>query len=277
MALVELDAVLGCLAVEQTGPTTWTAPNIEMDYRRIFGGQLLAQAIALGAATSEGKTVRSLTCLFPREGSLDQPLTFEVEETQTGRAFATRRISAAQNGKTFFVAQLSMHDSSEESPHDHHDAMPDVGSPDDATPDESTMIPWDNRVVGGVDLADRDSAEADFAFWSRISDRDLPDDLTTHQALAAYATDLNVIATLLRPFDGVSVADAHVSLHTAVTGHSLSFHRPVRMDDWCLIAQHGVSLAGARGYGTGTVRTHDGTLAANFTQESMIRPLAPAS
>ena len=65
MALVDLGAILGCLAVEQTGPTKWTAPNIEMDYRRIFGGQLLAQAIALGAATSEGKTVKSLSCLFP--------------------------------------------------------------------------------------------------------------------------------------------------------------------------------------------------------------------
>lgn len=272
MALVDTDAILGCLAVEQTGPTTWTAPNIEMDYRRIFGGQLLAQAIALGAATADGKTVRSLTCLFPREGSLDEPLEFDVEETQTGRAFAARRVSAAQNGKTFFVAQLSMHDASEESPHDHHDPMPDVGSPDEATPQDSTMIPWANRVVGGVDLADRTSAEADYAFWSRFEDGDLPDDPTVHQALAAYATDLNVIATLLRPVDGVSVADAHVSLHTAVTNHSMSFHRPFRIDDWCLISQHGVSLSGARGYGTGAIHTAGGALAASFTQESMIRP-----
>lgn len=273
MALVDTAAILGCLAVEQTGPTTWTAPNIEMDYRRIFGGQLLAQAIALGAATSDGKTVRSLTCLFPREGSLDEPLEFDVEETQSGRAFAARRISAAQNGKTFFVAQLSMHDASESSPHDHHDPMPDAGSPDDAEEQDSTMIPWSNRVVGGVDLADRSVAEADYAFWTRFDDAELPDDLTTHQALAAYATDLNVIATLLRPVEGVSVADAHVSLHTAVTSHAMSFHRPFRIDDWCLVSQHGVSLSGARGYGTGAVHTADGALAASFTQESMIRPL----
>ncbi|MEM7141385.1 MAG: acyl-CoA thioesterase domain-containing protein [Actinomycetota bacterium] len=276
MALVDTDAILGCLAVEQVGPTTWTAPNIEMDYRRIFGGQLLAQAIALGAATSEGKTVKSLTCLFPREGSLDEELVYEVEDTQTGRAFAARRIRAAQNGKTFFVAQLSMHDESEASPHDHHDPMPDVGTPDDAVAADSTMIPWENRVVGGVDLADRSPADGDYAFWSRFDDGALPDDLTTHQALAAYATDLNVIATLLRPVDGVSVADAHVSLHTAVTSHSMSFHRPFRIDDWCLISQHGVSLSGARGYGTGAIHTADGTLAASFTQESMIRPLPPS-
>ena len=138
------------------------------------------------------------------------------------------------------------------------------------------MIPWQNRVVGGVDLADRSAAEADFAFWSRVDGAELPDDLTTHQALAAYATDLNVIATLLRPIDGISVADAHVSLHTAVTGHSMSFHRPFRIDDWCLVTQHGISLAGARGYGHGGVYRADGALAASFAQESMVRPLPPS-
>jgi acyl-CoA thioesterase II len=269
MALVGVDAILGCLAVEQTGPTTWTAPNIEMDYRRIFGGQLLAQAIALGAATSDGKTVKSLTCLFPREGSLDEPLEFVVEETQSGRAFAARRISAAQDGKTFFVAQLSMHTAEEG--FDHHDPRPEVGSPDDATPQESTMIPWSTRVVGGVDLQDRAAAPADYAFWNRVEERTLADDLTTHQALLAYATDLDVIATALRPVEGVSVADAHVSLHTAVTSHAMWFHRPFRVDDWCLISVHAPSLAGGRGFGQGHVHDAGGALVASFAQESMIR------
>ncbi|MEZ5168557.1 MAG: thioesterase family protein [Acidimicrobiales bacterium] len=276
MALVALDAILGCLAVEQTGPTTWTAPNIERDYRRIFGGQLLAQAIALGAATSDGKTVKSLSCLFPREGSLDEPLEFEVEETQSGRAFSARRISAAQQGKTFFVAQLSMH-ADEHGGFEHQDVMPPVGTPDDATPEGSTMIAWDNRIVGGVDITDRAAAPADYSFWTRIGDRRLADDLTTHQAMLAYATDLNVIGTTLRPIDGVSVADAHVALHTAVTSHSMWFHRPFRIDDWCLVAQHSPSLAGARGFGHGSVFDAGGSLVASFAQESMIRPMKTES
>jgi acyl-CoA thioesterase-2 len=271
MAIVELDAILGCLAVEQTGPTTWTAPNIEMDYRRIFGGQLLAQAIALGAATSDGKTVKSLSCLFPREGSMDEPLEFVVEETQSGRAFAARRISAAQNGKTFFVAQLSMH--VDEAGHDHQDPAPDVGPPEGATAEDSTMIPWPTRVVGGVDLQDRAAAPADFAFWTRVEEEPLADDLTTHQALLSYATDLNVIGTTLRAVEGVSVADAHVNLHTAVTSHTMWFHRPFRIDDWCLVSQHSPTLAGARGFGHGEVFDASGALVASFAQESMIRPI----
>ena len=272
MALVGLDAVIGCLAVEKTGPTTWTAPNIEMDYRRIFGGQLLAQAIALGAATSEGRTVKSLSCLFPREGSLDEPLEFVVEATQSGRVFAARRISAAQNGRTFFVAQLSMH-GNEDGGHEHQDPMPDVGTPGDATAQESTMIPWAYRPVDGIDLADRSVGPADYAFWSRVENRALPDDLTTHQALLSYATDLNVIATSLRPVDGISVADAHVSLHTAVTSHSMWFHRPFRIDDWCLVTQHSPSLFASRGFGHGHVFDNGGALVASFAQESVIRPM----
>jgi acyl-CoA thioesterase-2 len=270
MPTVDLDSILGCLAVEQTGPTTWTAPNVEMDYRRIFGGQLLAQAIALGAATSEGKSVKSLSVLFPREGSMDEPLVFEVEESQTGRAFAARRISAAQNGKVFFLAQLSMH-TDEEGP-EHHDPMPDTGGPDAAIPEEMGMVPWTTRVVDGVDLADRSPQPADYAFWSKVEDRALPDDRTVHQGLLAYATDLTLIGTALRPLDGLSQADAHVTLHTAVTSHSMWFHRPFRIDDWCLIAQHAPSVAGARGFGHGHVFDASGALVASFAQESMIRP-----
>jgi len=89
---VTLESILGSLAVEQTGPTTWAAPNVEMDYRRIFGGQLLAQAIALGAATTEGKSVKSLACLFPREGSMDEPFDSETNiadnEGALGHRFA---------------------------------------------------------------------------------------------------------------------------------------------------------------------------------------------
>ena len=38
------------------------------------------------------------------------------------------------------------------------------------------MIPWENRVAGGVDLSDRSAAPADYAFWSRFDAGALPDD-----------------------------------------------------------------------------------------------------
>ena len=278
MALIALDDLLGCLEVRQVGPGVWTAPNIEMDYPRIFGGQLLAQAVALGAATTENKTVKSLTCLFPREGSTTESLDFDVEETQTGRTFAVRRIQAAQQGKTIFVAMLSMHAPDTETPPGfHHQApAPDVGTPADAAAQEMTMIPWATRVVNNADLRDPAPAAADYAFWTRVEDRTLDDDPVVHQALLAHATDLTLVGTALLPVAGVSQADSYRTLHTAVTSHTMWFHRDFRIDDWCLIQQRPPTLAAGRGFGHGHVFTYEGALAASFAQECMIRPIAPS-
>ncbi len=273
MALITLDGLLGCLDVRELRPGVWAAPNIEMDYPRIFGGQLLAQAVALGAATTEGKIVKSLSCLFPREGSTTAPLEFEVEETQTGRTFAARRIRAIQQGKTIFTALLSMHAPELESAFEHQDPAPDLGRPSAAVDVDMTMIPWATRVVGGTDLRDGAAAPADYAFWTCVEDRPLGDEQAVHQALLAHATDLTIVGTVLLPVEGVSQADSYRSLHTAVTSHTVWFHRPFRIDDWCLVAQHSPTLAGGRGFGHGHAFDAGGALAASFAQECMIRPI----
>ena len=54
MATVDLAGLLRCLEVTETAPGSWTAPNLPMDYHRIFGGQLLAQTIMVATATVEG-------------------------------------------------------------------------------------------------------------------------------------------------------------------------------------------------------------------------------
>ena len=272
MAVITLDDLLGCLEVQQLRPGVWTAPNIEMDYPRIFGGQLLAQAVALGAATTEGKVVKSMSCLFPREGSTTDPLEFEVEDTQTGRTFAVRRIRAGQRGRTIFTALLSMHTPEHTPAFEHQEPAPDAGHPSGAVDRDMSMIPWATRVVGGTDLRDPSAAPPRYAFWTRVEDRSLSDDPAVHQGLLAHATDLTIVGTVLLPVDGVSQADSYHTLHTAVTSHSVWFHRPFRIDEWCLLAQHAPTLAGARGFGQGHAFSTDGALVASFAQECMIRP-----
>ena len=273
MALITLDDLLGCLEVRQLRPGVWTAPNIEMDYPRIFGGQLLAQAVVLGAATTEGKVVKSMSCVFPREGSTTDPLEFEVEDTQTGRTFAVRRIRASQKGKTIFAALLSMHAPEHASAFEHQEPAPDRGRPSSAADRDMTMIPWATRVVGGTDLRDRAPAPPRYAFWTRVEDRPLGDDPAVHQGLLAHATDLTVVGTVLLPVDGVSQADSYHTLHTAVTSHTVWFHRPFRLDQWCLVSQHSPTLSRARGFGQGHAYNADGALVASFAQECMIRPI----
>ena len=98
-----------------------------------------------------------------------------------------------------------------------------------------------------------------------------------HQALLAHATDLTLIGTALRPFDGVSQADSTVTLHTAVTSHTMWFHQPFRIDDWLLLAQDSPVVANGRAFGRGEVFTSAGEVVASFAQESMVRQIEAPS
>src|SRR6185312_5039363 len=129
------------------------------------------------------------------------------------------------------------------------DPMPAVGSPDDAAPQDLSMIPWETRVVGDVDLADRAVGPPELQWWMRTPSVD--GGVALHQALLAHATDLTLIGTALRPLEGVSQADSTVTLHTAVTSHTLWFHQPFRVDGWLQVSQSGPVVAGGRSYGRG--------------------------
>jgi acyl-CoA thioesterase-2 len=269
MAYISLDGLLACFAIARNGDDEYTAPNVEMEYYRIFGGQLLAQTIAIAAADT-GKLVKSMHVVFPREGLTAEAVRFLVERPHDGRAFATRRITGVQDaGKPILVAQISCH-TLEESALEVSTEGPEVGRPEDATPTELDMIPFETRVVGGIDLTDRAVRKPEYQAWLKV-DRALPDDPAVHQGVLAWCSDLTLIGTTLLPVDGFSQADSPERLHTAPVTHSLWFHRPFRIDDWVLLAQQGHSLSGARGFGTGHAFDADGALVASYAQEAMIR------
>jgi acyl-CoA thioesterase-2 len=274
MAGVSFDNLRACLEMEQTSPGTFTGANLALDYHRVFGGQILAQGILAATAAADGKEVKSLTQLFPREGNAEHPMVYTVNKHQEGRTFASTTVVATQvdeagREKTVSVATLSMHAAEEGSVR--QDDAPSVGKPDAAVETDLGMIPWETRVVDGIDLSDRSVGPASYQFWMRTPS--LPDTPALHQAMLAYATDLTVIGTALRPAEGLSQADTMTKFHSAVTSHSLWFHQPLRTDDWLLVDQHSPILAGGRAYGRGDVWSLDGRLVASFAQESMIRML----
>ena len=274
MPTVSFDNLRACLDLPEAGPETYVGANLALDYHRVFGGQILAQTILAATAAAEGKEVKSLTQLFPREGDSGRPMTYAATKHQEGRTFGSTGVVATQveesgREKTVSVATLSLH-----TPEDgslRQDAAPDVGKPESATLTDLGMIPWETRVVDGVDLAVRDVGPASYRFWMRTPS--LPDVPALHQALLAYATDLTIIGTALRPAEGLSQADTMTRFHSAVTSHSLWFHQPLRADEWLLIDQLSPVFAGSRAFGRGDVWSLDGRLVASFAQESMVRML----
>lgn len=268
MALIEWDDLLACLAIEELGSDRYTAPNVPMEYRRIFGGQLLAQAVTIAARSSEGKQVKSLHALLPREGDLDHPVEWRLDRLQEGRSFAARSLVAEQEGRVIFQASVSLH-RPERSSIEHAAPAPQPSSPERARPAELSMIPWETRVDGDVDLADPAPGPPELTWWMRTPR--VGDDPALHQALFAHASDLTLIGTALRPHPGLSEAAVHAGLQTAVTTHTLWFHDDFRVDEWLRVDQQSPCLRGARGFGWGQVRAGGDRLVGSFAQESLVR------
>ena len=273
MAIIRWEDTLACLDVEFLGTDSFTAPNIPMDYRRIFGGQLIAQALCVAAETVEGKGVKSLHATFPNQGDLAAPVEYRVQHHGEGRTFAHRMVVGRQAGEVIVVANISLH--CEEAGLFHQMDFPQVLAPEDATAMDLSMIPWETRVIGGTDLASREVGSPDYAFWMRAPS--FSGGHVVHQALLAHATDLSPIGTSLRPHAGLGEADSPEKIQTAVTSHTIWFHQPLRMDDWLLVSQKSPIVAAGRGFAQGSVFSREAALVASFAQESMLRPVSESS
>jgi acyl-CoA thioesterase-2 len=237
--------------------------NQHLEYHRVFGGQILGQFIEAARASCPAKSVKSLHCLFPREGRADEPITYRVQLHHEGRTFATLSINASQSSGIIATAAVSMHVTEDGT--DHQD-VPEVPAP--LGPEHTLaidMIPWEIRAVD--DLNDDDAGPPEFQLWMRTPEVDA----AMAPALTAYATDLTLIGTALRPIDGVNQRGNGTTFTSAVTSHTVWFHRPFRTDQWLLLRQHSPALAHGRTFGRGDVLTEDGTLVASYAQEALVR------
>jgi acyl-CoA thioesterase len=107
--------------------------------------------------------------------------------------------------------------------------------------------------------------------WVRF--RHLPDDQPLHAGLLAQFTGHMSLAAALRPHEGVSQDQAHVTLSMAINSISLSLYAPVKADDW-LLYHHDATFAGAgTTHAENRVFDRDGALVASFSVDAMVRPL----
>ncbi|MGV9675936.1 acyl-CoA thioesterase [Nocardia sp. NPDC003482] len=237
--------------------------NQALAYHRVFGGQLLAQFVRAAALSFPDKSVKSLHVLFPREGRTDEPVRYRLRRTHSGRSFATATVTAEQSKGVIATASISLH-APEDGPDLQHVApVPDLPSAEYKR--DIDLLPWEVRSL--VDLDDPASAPPEFELWMRTPEADP----SLSPALAAYATDLTLIGTALRPVEGVDHRGNGTTFLSAVTSHTLWFHRPFTTTTWLLLRQHSPTLAHARTYGRGDILTATGTLVASYAQEAMVR------
>ena len=176
----------------------------QLSYHRLFGGQLLAQFVRAASLTSPGKTVKSLHVLFPREGRSQEPVRYEVERHHRGQYLRgpdhPRPAGEGRHRHRFGVHARPR-----------GRAQPAGIDPVPAVPGAEHRVNWacfPGRPVG-ADLDARESAPPEFSLWMRTP----PVSPALAAALTAYATDLTLIGTAVRPLEGVSQRDAQHGVH----------------------------------------------------------------
>lgn len=258
--------------------------NRDIGTGRVFGGQVMAQALVAARRTVEEERVaHSLHGYFILPGDLNAPIVYFIDRLRDGKSFTTRRVTAIQHGHAIFNMSASFQ-VLEEGP-THQIEMPDVPPPEELTneldlireiaeriPEPRRPIltqdrPIDFRPVDPVDLYHPEPRPPIKYMWFRAIGR-MPDDILSHQAVLAYASDYGLLATALLPH-GLSIQQP--TLQAATLDHSIWFHRPFRVDEWLLYASDSPAAAGARGFTRGSIFTRDGTLVASVAQEGLIR------
>jgi acyl-CoA thioesterase len=268
--VAELSELLGVLDLEAVGDGRFRAQNFsDGPGGVVFGGQLLAQAIVAGATIDPSKEVKSIHTVFARGGAMDKPLDIEVEAMHTGRALASSTVTIRQ-GDRLCTRSLVLLSAVEPDLIRHGADAPQVASPEDSPAGPVEAGFWEVRIVDGVNLSDPAAVGPPELFvWIRFPGADAQG--VIGQALLAYATDGFLIATAMRPHEGVGQAMSHVSISTSVLSHTLTFHEPVDASQWHLLAHESPYAGRGRSYGRANIFGPGGRLVASFVQDNMIR------
>jgi acyl-CoA thioesterase-2 len=237
--------------------------NQQLDYHRVFGGQLLGQFLRIASTMCPDKDVKSQHTVFTREGRADEPIRYHATRQHEGRSFANVTITARQSRGVVATSSISMHALEDGPEHQSVDGVPAVLGPEHRL--TLDLIPWETRAA--VDLNATATGPPQFEVWMRTP----AVDPKLAPALAAYATDLTLIGTALRPMDGVGQRGNGTAFTSAVTSHTIWFHRPFLTDGWLLLRQHSPLLAHGRSFGRGDMLAEDGTLVVSYAQEALLR------
>lgn len=252
---------------------------------RVFGGQVIAQALAAAQDTvSEERVAHSLHAYFMRAGSEDYEITFRVERDFDGGSFSTRRVIAMQKD-TPILNMAASFQKREEGLH-HQDPMPDVPAPEELVPEAELrnryahQIPekfhanflrdraFESRPVEPRDWLGGDKRQpARQDIWFRLRAPTV-DDPAMHRAMLAYQSDSWLLGTCTLAH---GVTWLTPGMMTASLDHAVWLHDDFRVDDWMLYSCDSPWTGRGRGFNRGSVYTRDGRLVATCAQEGLIR------
>jgi acyl-CoA thioesterase II len=283
---------LALMDIEPAGPDRWIAHSPDNGWKRVFGGQVIAQSLVAAQRTIEAsRTPHSLHAYFILGGDPTLPIELSVERVRDGRSFSVRRVVARQRGEIMFFMSVSFQ-LEEQGDLEHALPMPAAASPEEtpdpvalaaaASPEQAARVSRFFQHISPIELRPLDPrryrpstpgalSDPRQLLWIRLRGP-LPDDPAIHRAALVYLSDMTLIDTVLVAH-GYSIARGQ--FQTASLDHAVWLHRPFRADDWLLYAQESPTAQGARGLTRGALYTRGGVLAATTVQEGLVRKRRP--
>jgi acyl-CoA thioesterase-2 len=278
-----VQTMLDVLNLEQLEVNLFRGRSPQDRWQRVFGGQVIGQALVAASRTVEGRPPHSMHAYFLVGGDPKVPIIYEVDRIRDGKSFTTRRVVAIQHGQAIFTLMVSFHN--DEEGLTHQTSMPQVPPPEELPSEaqiKATILPTMPEAVRRYYESERPIElrpvqydrylgkkyeDGKFNVWIRATGK-LPDDPAIHQCVLAYASDMSLLDTALVPH-GRSLFEREFM--GASLDHALYLHRPFRADDWLLYAQETPTMTGSRGFARGLIYTREGSLVASVAQEGLVR------
>jgi acyl-CoA thioesterase-2 len=278
-----VDTLVGLLDLEAIETDIFRGVSPKVAMQRVFGGQVAGQAlVAAGRTVESERLVHSLHSYFIRPGDPSIPIIYTVDRIRDGRSFSVRRVLAIQHGVPIFTLSASFQ--LPQGGIDHQAEMPPAPAPESlptlAQRYEGFEDLWavmrqlpqafDVRYVDDPPWVQRGQGPREnqtHRIWLK-ADGTLPDDPLLHVCAVTFASDMNLLDSVLI-HHGLAARLDPISM--ASLDHAMWFHRQFRADDWLLYVSSSPSASGGRGLATGQFYSRDGRLVASVTQEGMIR------
>jgi acyl-CoA thioesterase II len=280
-----VDDLVDLLAVQRMGDGWYLGKRKGGGVGRVFGGQVIAQALAAAQDTvSTDRIAHSLHAYFMRAGSEDYEITYRVERDFDGGSFSTRRIIALQQDKPIFNMAASFQKLEEGLTH--QDPMPIVPAPEDLKTEAELralfahQIPeafrdnflreraFEHRPVDPRDWLGGDKrVPAVQNIWFRLR-APIGDDPGLHRAMLCYASDSYLLGTSTLPHGLTWMSPGFMS---ASLDHAVWIHEDFRADEWLLYSCDSPWTGRGRGFNRGSVYTRSGRLVATCAQEGLVR------
>ncbi len=277
------EELLNLLDLEQIDDNIFRGQNYKTPWGRVFGGQVLAQALHAASQTVPvERCAHSMHGYFILAGDINVPVVYQVERLRDGGSFATRRVTAIQKGRPIFNMAASFQ--LDQPGVEHQIEMPDVPAPEDVQTDldyaaslkESNPTwyqrlslpkPIEFRTVEKFNFIDSKKSDPFRHIWMKAIG-EMPDDKRAHQEVLAYGSDYSLLTTAFLPHTGT--VDIR-NMFFASLDHAMWFHKDFRIDDWLLYALDSPSASNSRGFSRGNIFNREGKLVASVVQEGLMR------